>query len=73
MRHSFELSMLMVLDELMIAACLSGEVVRVLHPIVVLAVLNIATSLNFVLVVDWSFYCCERQQSNDEVVHCWFV
>ena len=73
MRHSFELSMSMVLDELMIAACLSGEVVRVLHPVVAPVVQNIATSLNFVLVVDWSFYCCEKQQSNDEVVRCWFV
>ena len=70
MKRSFELSMLMVLDELMIAACLSGEAVRVLHPVVVPAVQNIATSLNSMLVADWSSYCCEKQQSNDEAVHC---
>ena len=63
MRHSFELSMLMVLDESMIAACLSGEVVRVLHPVVVLAVQNIATSLNFGLVVDWFFIAVKDNEA----------
>ena len=51
MRRSCELSMWSAVDDVFVVY-LVGEVVPVLHPVVVLVVQNTETSLNFLHVVD---------------------